>query len=209
MDRFWDSSWKAVDPQRVADYVASVDMGEDDLIAALRQHGVTSVCDAGCGCGVYTAKLAANGFSVSGFDVSAQAVGMARELLGTMALEGALKCASVLDTGYEDGQFDCVLARDVLDHISREAAVRAIVELYRIIRAGGVLLLTLDPLDREYETEPHTVNSDGDYVYTAGKWKGMVFHPYTARELRGLLSDDADCDIADENGELTVWIRKH
>lgn len=209
MDRFWDSSWKAVDPQRVADYIASVDMGEDDLIAALRRHGVSSVCDAGCGCGVYTAKLAANGFSVSGFDVSAQAVGMAQELLGTMALEGALKCASMLDTGYEDGQFDCVLARDVLDHISRADAARAIVELYRIIRPGGVLLLTLDPLDREYETEPHTVNSDGDYVYTAGKWRGMVFHPYTARELRGSLPDDADCDIADENRELTVWIRKH
>lgn len=69
--------------------------------------------------------------------------------------------------------------------------------------------MTLDALDREYETEPHTVNSDGDYVYTAGKWRGMVFHPYTARELRGSLPDDADCDIADENRELTVWIRKH
>ena len=67
---FWDSSWESIDPNRIAEYIDTFDMGEDDLIVTLHRYGVQNVCDADCGCGIYTAKLAANGFSVSGFDVS-------------------------------------------------------------------------------------------------------------------------------------------
>ena len=37
---FWDSSWKSVDPNRMAEYIGAFDMGEDDLIATLRRYGV-------------------------------------------------------------------------------------------------------------------------------------------------------------------------
>ena len=51
MERFWEHSWKRVDPERVAGYVQSIDMAPDALISALHRHGVKTVCDAGCGCG--------------------------------------------------------------------------------------------------------------------------------------------------------------
>ena len=79
---FWDSSWESVDPNRIAEYIGTFDMGEDNLIATMHQYGVNSVCDAGCGCGIYATKLAANGFSVSGFDVSAHAIEIAQESVG-------------------------------------------------------------------------------------------------------------------------------
>ena len=106
---FWDSSWESIDPNRIAEYIDTFDMGEDNLIATLRRHGVQNVCDAGCGCGIYTAKLAANGFSVSGFDVSAHAVEIAQSLIQKAGFSADLKTASVLDTGYADDQFDCVI----------------------------------------------------------------------------------------------------
>ena len=83
MERFWEHSWKRVDPERVVEYVRSIDMAPDALISALHRHGVKTVCDAGCGCGAYARKLAANGFSVCGFDVSSRAVEIARMPAGS------------------------------------------------------------------------------------------------------------------------------
>ena len=80
MERFWEHSWERIDPERVAGYVRSIDIEPDALIAALHRHGVKTVCDAGCGCGAYALKLAANGFSVCGFDVSSHAVQIAQAL---------------------------------------------------------------------------------------------------------------------------------
>ena len=106
MERFWEHSWKRVDPERVAGYVQSIDMAPDALISALHRHGVKTVCDAGCGCGAYAMKLAANGFSVCGFDVSSRAVEIAQTLLEEAALAAELKTAGILSTGYADGAFD-------------------------------------------------------------------------------------------------------
>lgn len=208
MRSFWDSSWESVDSNRIAEYIDTFDMSADDLIFTLHKYGVQSVCDTGCGCGVYALKLAANGFSVCGFDVSAHAVEIARALLKKTAYSADLKAASILATGYADGQFDCVISRDVLDHISKADAIIAARELCRITKPGGIILFTLDSLDEEYETETHIVNADGDYVYTAGKWSGMVFHPYNHQEVYEIIPADVMCEVSDNGGELTVLLKK-
>ena len=205
---FWDSSWESIDPNRIAEYIDDFDMGEDNLIAIMRQWGVYSVCDAGCGCGIYAAKLAANGFSVSGFDVSAHAVEIAQSLIQKAGYSANLKTASVLNTGYADNQFDCVISRDVLDHISKSDAVIALNELCRITKPGGIVLFTLDSLDEEYERETHIVTEDGDYVFTNGKWNGMVFHPYSQEKVYDIIPTGVTCELTDDHGELTVLLRK-
>jgi len=205
---FWDSSWNRVDPNRITEYIDTFDMGRDEIIDTLHQCGVQSVCDAGCGCGIYALKLAVNGFVVSGFDVSAHAVEISRVLLGNTVYSADFKTASILATGYSDGQFDCVISRDVLDHISKADAIVAVREICRITKPGGIVLFTLDSLDEEYETETHIVNSDGDYVFTDGKWNGMVFHPYNWDEVCEIVPSGVKCEVADHHGELTVLLRK-
>ena len=205
---FWDSSWESVDPNRIVEYIETFDMSEDYLIATLLQYGVHSVCDAGCGCGIYAAKLAANGFSVYGFDVSAHAVEIAQSIIRKAGCSADLKTASALDTGYPDNQFDCVISQDVLDHISKADAIVALKELCRITKPGGIVIFTLDSLDEEYETETHVVNEDGDYVFTDGKWNGMVFHPYSQEEVHEIIPAGTMCEITNNHGELTVLLRK-
>lgn len=206
---FWVNSWMHVDAERITEYMHTFDMGADEIIAALHRHGVQSVCDAGCGCGIYALKLAANGFAVSGFDVSANAVELAQALLGRTAHSADLKTASILATGYADGQFDCVISRDVLDHISKKDAIQAVEELCRITKPGGIVVFTLDPLDEEYETETHIVNADGDYVYTDGKWNGMIFHPYVREEVCEIIPSGGMYEVSDDHGELTVLLRRN
>ena len=209
MDSFWENSWESVNPSRIAEYINTFNMKSDDLIDILHQNHIHSVCDAGCGCGIYALKLAANGFCVSGFDVSSHAVELSQMLLDKVSLTAELKTASILMTGYTDSQFDCVISRDVLDHMSRADAFIAVKELCRITKNDGIILFTLDPLDEEYEAEPHRVNGDGDYVYTDGKWEGMIFHPYNRETVYDIIPADVKSEIIDGDGEMIVLLRKN
>ncbi len=85
-------------------------------------------------------------------------------------------------------------------------AVAALQELYRITKPGGMILITLDSLDDEYRTEPHRMNENGVYLYTDGKWEGMVFHPYQEHEISEI--QITSCRIYIENGEMTVSLKK-
>lgn len=208
MDTFWNQSWRKISPERLTTYIQSFDLSPDPIIEYLHNHNVATVCDAGCGCGIYALKLAANGFIVSGFDISSDAVRIALKLINTASYHAELKSASVLSSGYPDGQFDCVLSRDVLDHMHKKDAQAAITELFRITKPGGILLFTADSLDEEYEAEAHIVNSDGDYIFTSGKWEGMVFHPYSTAELQKMLPKASSHRIEQEGDEILVTVKK-
>lgn len=196
---------------RIEAYVTASDEESpeaDAILGELVRHGVKRVCDAGCGCGAYTVKLAQKGFQVSGFDVSSRAVEIAGSLLHTSGCSAELKTASVLATGYEDEQFDGVVCLDVLDHISNADAQKAVQELARITRLGGILLFTLDASDEEYEREPHFVSDSGDYVYTDGKWAGMVFHPYSRDTLCCLIPHGLAYEVRENGDGLLVTVKK-
>lgn len=208
MDSFWDRSWEGIEADRLVQYINDFDLEPDAIIEYLLSRQVKTVCDAGCGCGIYALKLASNGFSVSGFDVSAHAVQIARELLEKASVQAELKTASVLSTGYPADRFDCVISRDVIDHMRKEDGIAAIGELYRITRPGGIILITLDHLDCEYETEPHTVNRDADFLFTEGKWDGMVFHPYSEQEVPQLIPSGAVFQVEGSGEEIIVTINK-
>jgi len=92
--------------------------------------------------------------------------------------------------------------------MSKADAIIAFKELWRITKPNGIILFTLDYLDEEYQSEPHIVNSDGDYVYTSGKWEGMVFHPYNLEMVYEIIPKDTLSEITDKHGELLVLIKK-
>lgn len=197
---FWDRTWRKTDPEQIIAYSERVIVKDDPIISFLLNCGAKKVCDAGCGCGAYALKLARLGFSVSGFDVSPHAAGLAGALFARSGVSGEFRSADIRRTGYPDAEFDAVIARDVLDHIPMRDAVDAVKELLRIIRPGGKLLFTLDETDDEYESEPHTVNRDGDYIFTSSRWRGMVFHPYTPEEAAELTGGrgrllDSECGL--------------
>ena len=58
------------------------------------------------------------------------------------------------------------------------------------------------------EDEPHTVTQDGDYVFTDGKWKGMVFHPYRQEEVYELIPDGMTYEISEGYDSMTILLKK-
>ncbi len=207
-DAFWDRSWEAVSAQQAEDYIRRPDPRTEPLIRFLRDRHAHRVCDAGCGCGKLSFALAASGFTVSGFDVSAGAVALARRRASECGRPAPEFCtADIRSTGYADGTFDAAVALDVIDHLPITEGAAAVRELLRIVRPGGCVLLTLDRMDSDYAAEPHEVNCEGDLLFTGGKRDGMVFHPYSAAEIGKLTRG---CRAAVESSErgFTVILEK-
>ncbi|GAB3665162.1 class I SAM-dependent methyltransferase [Nocardioides korecus] len=99
-----------------------------------------SVLDAGCGSGPLTAALRDRGAVVTGFDVSAGMVDLARARLGDDVDLQVLDLAGPLP--YADAQFDLVTASLVLHYLPDWAA--ALTELRRVLRPGGRVLVSVN-----------------------------------------------------------------
>ena len=140
-DRYWEASWASEDPARLASFQDGWSRACGDIGALFRAHGVETICDGACGFGAYTLALAAQGFAVSAFDISPTAADITRQGLKRLGLTAEVKTASLLDTGYPDASFDAAVAASVLDHLTAADAQRALAELRRIVKPGGLLLV--------------------------------------------------------------------
>lgn len=91
----------------------------------------TRVLDAGCGEGVLVDEYAGR-LRIEGLDPNYSS--------------DRVTAGSLTALPYEDGRFDRALCLDVLEHLSYEEQPRAIAELYRVLRPGGELLVSIPNL---------------------------------------------------------------
>lgn len=187
---YWESRWSQTSAESLKEVLQPYHQGKDEILDVLKAHRVRRICDAGCGFGAYSLLLASNGFAVEGFDLSESAVAVTKELLGNYKIDASsYRAASVLQTGYEDEQFDAAIAYSVLDHMTVNDAAKGLRELSRIVRKDGLLVLAFDSLEEDDLELAHTVMPDGSLLYTQGKRTGMIFHPFTEQELSELLGN--------------------
>lgn len=93
-----------------------------DTVLAMIPAGARSILDAGCGNGAITNHLPADRH-IEGCDISKAALAHVR---------CPTKIADLTDLPFSDGEFDLVLATDVLEHIPETSYDRALSELYRV-----------------------------------------------------------------------------
>lgn len=98
------------------------------------------ILDAGCGSGPLSAALRERGALMSGFDLSAAMIGLARERLGEDADLVVADLAQPLP--YADAAFDDVVASLVLHYLEDWSAPLA--ELRRVLEPGGRLILSVN-----------------------------------------------------------------
>ncbi|MEU9862539.1 class I SAM-dependent methyltransferase [Streptomyces sp. NPDC047971] len=98
------------------------------------------ILDAGCGSGPLSAALRDRGAIVTGIDVSAGMLALARRRLGE---DAALHLVDLNDPlPFDDGAFDDVVASLVLHYL--EDWGPALAELRRVLRPGGRLIASVD-----------------------------------------------------------------
>lgn len=113
---------------------------ETALTPALEQHARGAVLDVGCGSMPYRAVIEKHAAGYDGLDIEPRA-------LGLRYLCSVTDMAPVPDTSY-----DTVLCSEVLEHVGDPAA--ALTEIYRVLKPGGTLIVTVPFLGRLHE-EPH------------------------------------------------------
>ncbi|MCA9371656.1 methyltransferase domain-containing protein [Candidatus Woesebacteria bacterium] len=102
--------------------------------AALLPDG-SKVLDAGCGIGGDTKKLLEHRLNVTGIDFSGAMIAKAHELIK----EATFKKMDVMSLDFSDESFDGVWCSKILSHISIKKVGKAIDELARVLKKGGIL----------------------------------------------------------------------
>ena len=187
-DAYWENVWLSEDVAQCAEYLRGHMRAAPAFLDVFRKHGVVAVCDAACGFGAYGAMLAANGFRVSLFDIAKNSVELSQTLFRQEGLPAEdWRVCDICQITHPSDTFDAVVAHAVIDHLTLERAKKALAELTRITKPGGLLYLSFDPLEEDDLSEPHDVLPDGSFLYTSGSRNGLLFHPYFGEDIPTLL----------------------
>ncbi len=131
--------WYEADDDPVALLRAESKLHNPWIVAKLEQEGLigskrtTKILDVGCGGGFKANYLAAQGFDVTGIDLSVESLGVARRHDAT----GTVKYleANAENLPFADATFDTVIAMDFLEHVENPREV--IREIARVLKPGG------------------------------------------------------------------------
>lgn len=188
---YWEKCWNNENVSELTRYLSSWNGTKSDEMDIFINRGIKKVCDAACGFGAHTIALLSNGFDVEAFDISQRAVELTVEGLKNCGYGNvSIKVASILNTGYEDETFDAVTAYAVIDHLTKNDAEKALQELMRIAKTGGLVLMSFDKAQEDDFDMSHSLLDDGSMLYEEGTPNGgMIFHPYEDDEIMDLGKD--------------------
>ncbi|MFD4208302.1 NAD-dependent epimerase/dehydratase family protein [Micromonospora tulbaghiae] len=151
-----------------------------------------TVVDLGCGVGRLLPDLARRAKRVTGVDVAPGMVARARSRL-TGVQNAEVLVGSVADVPVPSESVDVVLCLGVFEHISEAHRVRALTEIARLLRPGGLALLELNNADSvllgaAVDDNPHRlgVQLDNGYFCELVRTESVL----AAAELAGLVATD-------------------
>ncbi len=135
---FWEDVW---DKNIIPDYYNPFQSGhlytfEKIFNRHLPKNG--RILEAGCGAAQLVVALNARGYNCMGIDFATQALGKAQQLAGPLKLFSSdLTALSITDNA-----FDAIISIGVVEHRC-EGPEPFLEEKYRILKAGGVLLISV------------------------------------------------------------------
>jgi len=151
----------------------------------LREAGVRTVLELGCGTGNDAARLAGEGYSVTGVDVSDEAIGQAQARFGSMAR--FLTADVTLRLPFPDGSFDAVMSNVALHMFPDEVTRAVFAQVGRLVRAGGLFVFHVNSLqDRPLRARSLPARElEPDYV---AEESGQTVRFFSEAYLRELLA---------------------
>jgi ubiquinone/menaquinone biosynthesis C-methylase UbiE len=129
----------------------SSDREDVRLLAELAQRlpDGARVLDAGCGAGVPVAQILSQRFHVTGVDISAAQIALARELLP----DATFIQADMTALDFPDGSFDAIVSYFAIIHVPREEHSLVLGNFHRMLTPGGLLLISTGAGDNPDDTE--------------------------------------------------------
>ena len=97
--------------------------------------------DIGCNWGRWCVAAANRGYQPTGIDPYAEAIEAAHRIARQLDVPARYVVAEAEQLPFPDDTFDVVFSYSVLQHFTKEEAVRALSEIGRVLRPGGTALL--------------------------------------------------------------------
>ena len=170
----WDEAYKKGEFAKTEPLPEVVEFAE-----MLKKDKLKRVLDLGCGRGRHAKYLASLGFVVSACDISEEALKAAKELCKDAC---EFKKCDMGNLAYGDSSFDAVISNNVLQH-GRISEIRiAIAEISRVLRKGGLLLVTIASVAHD-DCGKGTEIEKGTWIDNQqNKADGKVPHHYFSEE---------------------------
>ncbi|WP_069650125.1 class I SAM-dependent methyltransferase [Caloranaerobacter ferrireducens] len=165
-----------------------------DLVNAeklFKKNKVKKVLDLGCGDGRHLVFLSRKDYKVYGLDYSKTALERSKKWLTNCGLEAEeLIEADFTDLSWNDCFFDAVISTQVLGHGRIEKIKRAFYEIYRVLKSGGYLFITVPkyPPLKNWKDGKYKEIENKTYVPLEGHEEGIVHYFFEERDLRDILS---------------------
>jgi SAM-dependent methyltransferase len=156
------------------------------FLVPLREAGVRTVLELGCGTGNDAARLAGEGYSVTAVDLSGEAIGRARDRFGSLVQFLVADMSQRLP--FPDGNFDAVMS-NVAMHMFPDGVTRTVfAQVGRLVRPGGLFVFHVNSLqDRPLRARRLPARElEPDYV---AEESGQTMHFFSEPYLRELLAD--------------------
>ena len=187
------------------DWQASVGRQGEMLASLIAEHwgpGAHTVLDAALGIGTQALGLLANGFRVTGSDISVGAVARARREAAVRRLPLVSLVADFRALPVRSSSFDVVLVCDnSLPHLDTVEDIRtALAECFRCVRPGGGCLISM----RDYGTPP-PFGTVEERPYGDRHWAGRRYHLRQVWTWHGPRYDfSLEISDADDDARITV-----
>jgi len=97
--------------------------------------------EVGCGEGDFLASAEADGWQVTGVELSSAACKIARQRLEN----GNVSCGELQQAGLAEGQFDLCVVSDVIEHV--RSPLDFLREIHRVLKPGGTLFIATPSID--------------------------------------------------------------
>ena len=180
---FWDQSFRQ--RQESGNDLDWGGLWTRPFLVPLREAGVRTILELGCGTGNDAARLAGEGYSVTAIDLSGEAIGQAQARFGSMARFLVADMTQRLP--FPDGGFDAVMSNVAL-HMFPDSVTRAVfAEVGRLVRPDGLFLFHVNALeDRPLRARGLPARElEPDYV---AEESGQTMHFFSEAYLRELLA---------------------
>lgn len=147
--------------------------------------GAAQVLDVGCGMGRWCLYMAKRGLTPTGVDIVERAIETAKRWADMEGVDAAFAVASATSLPFPDESFDGYVGSNLLDHLGLDNARKAVEEMGRVLRPGGVFFLSFDGPDTE--PSPHEVMPDGSWYFIKGPFTGLMWRYFSDEEVTDLL----------------------
>ena len=154
------------------------------VVRMFKKRGVKRVLDLGCGSGKHLLYLAGRGFDLYGIDISGEAIKTARGLFKEKNLRADLRVGNIFKRlPFERGYFDAVISTRALHHAGIGDIRRAIREMERVLRPGGVVYVTVRKRTKKGGRRGYRSIGPRTYVPVEGQERGVVHYLFNKKLL--------------------------